>query len=211
MGLLRSAAHLLPAPLRRSVVAGIDAAVPLRWQLPYTVRKLRLQGALDEEIGLLPQLVARERGAIDAGANIGIYSYFLSGLCPQVEAFEPNPACLRVLQAWAGGRVSAHAVALSDATGEAILRVPVHGGEAQTGLASLQPAADAPGMALRVPTRRLDDYGFSRIGFLKVDVEGHELDAFDERHHQADFLAGRQRRKYVHNFIFLPPWHPMFR
>ncbi|MEV9612698.1 FkbM family methyltransferase, partial [Klebsiella pneumoniae] len=72
------------------------------------------------------------------------------------------------------------AVAVSNRRGEAELFVEP-GFEA---LASVEanhrpPAAVHGGELLRVPTVRLDDYDKRRVGFIKIDVEGHEVAAVE--------------------------------
>jgi len=39
----------------------------------------------------------------------------------------------------------------------------------------LEDPAGSPQVECLVPTLRLDDYGFKSVGFVKIDVEGHEL------------------------------------
>ena len=67
-------------------------------------------------------------------------------------------------------------IALSDAAGRARLRIPVINGELITGLSSLDTPA-GPGTEMReveVETARLDDSYAGDVGFIKIDVEGHE-------------------------------------
>ena len=65
--------------------------VPTRWHMASICRRLRL---LEPEIAILPHLVARDRVALDVGANKGGYTHTLLGLASAVHAFEPNPALI---------------------------------------------------------------------------------------------------------------------
>ena len=128
------------------------------------------------ELKALPAYVPRSRIAIDVGGNIGVYSYHLGRLARAVVTFEPNPVFAeRLKRTGLAGRLEE--VALSDRSGTAELRIPLWRGEACAGMGSLEAGA-VPGSILaetvRVPARRLDDYEFSDVGFIKIDVEGHE-------------------------------------
>lgn len=61
--------------------------------------------------------------------------------------------------------------------GTATLRLPLNHGSAVSSLASIEPDNTLRGLpvtSIDVPVRRLDDYGFRDVGFIKLDVEGHE-------------------------------------
>lgn len=140
----------------------------------------RLRTALERrdgepEINELARLVDRGKMAIDIGANFGPYTGTLLALVPRVVAFEPNPAlAARLCRAWPSATVEQ--CALGDAPGEAMLHMPTnHHGTPLTGHASI-----ADGMtwdkeiAFTVPVRTLDSFDFRDVGFIKIDVEGHE-------------------------------------
>jgi FkbM family methyltransferase len=101
-----------------------------------------------------------------------MYAYPLSNICSRVEAFEPQPSCAAALEGL-GRNVRVHRVALSDSEGELMLSVPLVNGIAYTGLATFG-VYDGPHETLRVPVRRLDAYHLMNVGFIKIDVEGHE-------------------------------------
>jgi FkbM family methyltransferase len=157
---------------------------------------------------LLTGLPADQRTALDVGAHRGHVSVMLARLGFSVLAVEPNPLIADQLD-WrleelglagygpdartAGGRVRLARCAASDRNGWDGLLV----GSAST-VCSLERAwaTDAFPDAFRqprtvpVPVRRLDElapeYGLRQIGFLKVDVEGHEQPAL-----RGYFAAGR--------------------
>lgn len=132
----------------------------------------------EPELALVPFLADPARAAIDAGANRGIWAHVLARHCPKVYAFECNPKLFQVLAAAAPPNVQALSFGLSSADGEANLFVPGENGRYSNQGASLS-AAKVEGVAhtaLPVSIRRLDRLALDPIGFIKIDVEGHELD-----------------------------------
>jgi len=130
------------------------------------------------ELRLLRRLADRNRGAVDVGAHKGVYTYHLARLCPYVWAYEPNPRMAGFLSAACGPSVTVRNVAVSDRAGCASLRIPLQDGTPNEGRAGLCAASVGErGEALEIPVRtvRLDEEGLKGIGFIKIDVEGHEL------------------------------------
>ncbi|MEQ9449543.1 MAG: FkbM family methyltransferase, partial [Rhodospirillaceae bacterium] len=149
------------------------ALIPPRLYMWRLIRKHLKKG--EAELKLLPQFVARDRIAIDIGANKGVYTHLLSRICQGVEAFEPNPKIYRILKRALPVNVVAHQVALSNRTGTAELIVPMYGGGFSNQTASLNPRKRNDGArSIQVAQRTLDSYGFSNVGFIKIDVEGFE-------------------------------------
>jgi FkbM family methyltransferase len=142
------------------------------------LRTLLRPTAGEPELRLLPMLCAADETAIDVGANHGDYSAILVGLARDVIAIEPNPDVLRVLEARLRDDIRRQRLqvvpgALGSEAGTARLFVP----DAGSALASLdaRPIATA-GKAIEVSVRRLDDVARGRrVGFIKIDVEGHEV------------------------------------
>jgi FkbM family methyltransferase len=154
-------------------LASLARWVPKRWEVPLRFRYHRWRGVQEPEIDLLPELVAKGRRAIDVGANFGEYTYALARLAARVEAFEPLGGCAAAIEAARLPGVTVHRVALSDGEGERTLHLPVRDGRADTPSASFR---DPGGTCERtsVPVRTLDSFGFTDVGFVKIDVEGHE-------------------------------------
>ncbi len=137
-------------------------------------RRDRTKGEL--ELTILSDLVDPRRMALDVGANRGVYSYFLSRLCPRVVAFEPNPKMLVTLRKNAARNVTVEAVALSDKSARAELNIPrsSHGYSNQCATLNTRNSDQRYG-TVEVQSKRLDEYSFDDVGFIKIDVEGHEL------------------------------------
>lgn len=154
--------------------------------LYYALRARRELRRGEAELRILPFLVDPTRIAVDAGANKGVYTYWLERLAAHVHAYEPNPKMLKVLDASVGAKATVHHAALSDQVGEFALRIPktAKGRYSNQG-ASLNHAkvGDSYGEVM-VRTRRLDDEnlgveGRGDVGFIKIDVEGHEMAVLD--------------------------------
>ena len=158
--------------LRRSA-----AFLPRRWRLPIVAYVDLLQGA-EPECRWLRRIGPCRGIAIDVGANYGIYSYALSKLYLRVVAFEPNPKAAQLLQSWNSPKVDLVQTALSSRAGSSILYVPLNNGFEVSGWGSLD-RDNCPGAVdfakLEVHLRTLDSFELSDVGFIKIDVEGHEL------------------------------------
>ena len=132
----------------------------------------------EPEIKLLKSLVDPQKDSIDIGANKGIYTYFLSKLSRRVFAYEPNPELARVLAKAVPSNASVCAIALSDTTGEATLSVPLVDNFLYDQLGTLkatETTLERQGRTYQVPLQKLDNCQYDNIGFIKIDVEGHEL------------------------------------
>lgn len=125
------------------------------------------------ELSFLSDFVDPQKRSIDVGANVGIYSYALARLGSTVESFEPLAECAAVISAFVHPRINVHCMALSDSNKEMIIHIPVLDGHPNAPLASLEHGPENGGHR-RVQVRKLDSFGFSDVGFIKIDVEGHE-------------------------------------
>ncbi len=155
------------------------ALTPPRLYMIYRVRKELLKG--EKELRMLPFLVDKARLAVDVGANKGVWSDVLRRLCPQVHAFEPNPKIFSLLKAGAAANVTPHQIALSNDTGSAEFRVPrsSDGGYSnQGGSLSVAKVSENYGSVI-VHARKFDDMSIGAVGFIKIDVEGFELQVLE--------------------------------
>ena len=160
----------------RAAARAILGRHPTLW---FGLRELyrAVRGRTEPEFALLDQLVDSRRPAIDVGANVGAYSYRLSQLCPETVAIEPHPDLASELRRMLPAKVKVVQAAASDRAGEVLLRIP-DAGFISTGLATVERANTLGGATERsvtVPCIRLDDLDVADVGFIKIDVEGHEL------------------------------------
>src|SRR4051794_20440051 len=139
----------------------------------------------EPEIALLPKILSKSEISLDIGANIGDYLDTLTSNSRRVIAFEPHPRCFARLNSIGIRNCTLVNLALSDHSGKATLRVPVDGrelpalGTIKVGDTLLE--ANAHDMrSYEIEVARLDDV-IGRylatgevIGFVKIDVEGHE-------------------------------------
>jgi FkbM family methyltransferase len=129
---------------------------------------------------LLRRILFAGAVVVDAGANIGIYSRFLSnsvGSAGMVHSFEPdrqNFARLRTEVARLPN-VRANQLALSDRTGDSLLYVS----EELNVDHRAYPTKGETRRTLSIRSTTLDDYFKSgeRVDFIKMDVQGYELHA----------------------------------
>jgi len=159
-------ANLVPQSLYLSVnarVAAKDIAAKRRWE---------------PEIALLPRFVHPGDTVLDIGGNHGLYAYHLSrlvGPSGKVHTFEPLPPNLRVLshtvKTHGLNNVTVHPHGCGEKPGPAMFCIPLDRGIPQLGWGKQGTA----GLKFECEIVRLDDVIDSRIGFLKIDIEGAEL------------------------------------
>ncbi len=163
-----------------------EARQALRALMPQPLlnwREARFYGRYGEvELHLLEFLCRRDADAIDVGANDGSYVHYLRRYARHVVAYEPMPSLAKALRAKFPRRVTVEGMALSDRSGSVELRSPVVDGIVVTGCSTIsdEAAATYSGLrAVRVPMERLDDVYRGNVGFIKIDVEGHEQAVLD--------------------------------
>ena len=156
---------------------------PARARLPLKFWWRGFRKTLEPEASFLLQQRWEHGIAIDVGANEGLYSYVLAKLFDCVEAFEPNETASADLRDYNCPKINLHGVALSRSEGEGTLHVPILAhGLINVGYGSLEretlPPSDSVTTQI-VRTKTLDSYGFENIAFIKIDVEGHELQVLE--------------------------------
>ena len=142
---------------------------PKRFRLPLRYYYHFVSGTLNKELKMLEHLVTTRKTAIDIGANVGLWSYALSKIFVKVEAFEPIADCIEELVAYNNKKINIHNCALSSTGGERKLHIPIDGNNE---LATFENPHWQYRTSL-VKVHSLDDYNFSNVSFIKIDVEGH--------------------------------------
>lgn len=147
---------------------------------------------LDTELHALPTLIRPGDVCVDVGSAAGLYTQALShlaGPAGEVHSIEPvafsHPTWSRVLGARRRSNVRHHAVALGAEAGRAAMRVPFTSRGPATSRSFLDRRSQGLGSNAEydrhvdtpVDVRTLDDLcaDFSRLDFVKIDVEGAEL------------------------------------
>lgn len=158
-----------------AILDGLGSLAGPRARHDLYLNRLMRWGKGEPEWRILDQLVDSTRAAIDVGANQGLYAGSLSRLCPKVHAFEPIPWLAVALRRKVHSNVQVHNMALSNRSGEAVLRIPIE----DNCLTTIDDSNKLPtGLYVRevtTPIARLDDVISEPVGFIKIDVEGHEL------------------------------------
>lgn len=158
-------------------------ATPSRYKLPVIFYFHILFKDCEPELRNLKKLLEKKTIAIDVGANIGLYSYALSRHCQKVHAFEVMASTCQPLDELSASNIDVHHIGLSNHAGKVKLFTPVHEtGLELSGWASLS-QSNFPDAVSEIETlvqvATLDSYFFDECCFLKIDVEGHELEVLE--------------------------------
>ncbi|MDB5610973.1 MAG: FkbM family methyltransferase [Bradyrhizobium sp.] len=168
----------------------------LRWHFMHVTK------SAEQELRYLHKIVPEGAVTIDVGANCGLYTRKLARLSKKVYAFEPSHEMANLLRRTSAPNVSIHEIALSDQTGNAELFIPQDDQQLVHGLASLEPTLASSNkhvVSINVPTARLDAIVHQDVAFVKIDVEGHELNVLNGavellEHSQPVFLVEAEDR-----------------
>lgn len=168
--------YLRPLWWARRLTVPAEKVLPAPFVMSLRAQVERVAG--EPELGILATLAPPDAIALDIGAADGVYTWFLTQLTKGCVAFEANPLSAKRVRARVPS-ATVHSVALSDKNGEAQLRIPIERGVPLTGLASIELANTQFRFEkiniVHVPTRTLDSFNLPSVGFIKIDVEGHEL------------------------------------
>lgn len=151
--------------------------IPPRFYVPFRAYRTRAKSRRrgERELHILEHLVPRDRVAVDVGANRGVYSYFLSKLANRVIAYEAIPAMADFLECAGLPNVEVRRLAVCDRHETLKFSVPIdpQGGMQFNG-GQLGDDIGCDSEVFEVQGVKLDDEELGDVGFLKIDVEGHE-------------------------------------
>jgi FkbM family methyltransferase len=140
---------------------------------------LRRYKNYETDLWHIPAYCNREAAVIDVGANMGIFSRWMAKHASHVHSFECNPNLFTYLDSFLPGNTTLHKYALSSTPGKQTLRFD----PANTGIGTIEQSNlldRNPGIktvtGVDVNVRRLDDFELGPVSFIKIDVEGHELE-----------------------------------
>jgi len=163
------------------------------WYLPNGERHLQkwMQQVNDKVDGRLTyqmykyrpsmQFVKQRRTAIDIGAHVGLWSYWMARDFQKLIAFEPMPEHAACWKENMKTRPNAdlYQIALGDREGPAKVKTRTPGSSGDTGvdpdaeLSSLRASIDDDGTVVQMKT--LDSFELDEVDFIKADCEGFEL------------------------------------
>jgi FkbM family methyltransferase len=161
-------------------LAPLAKRVAPRWFWRRKYRILQQLGKSQSELRLVRSLCDPDRVSLDIGADVGEFAIAMLGSSRSVIAFEPRPTQASSLAAMfgaVGAAVRVEAVAVSDEPGVTTMRV-LESAPGRSTIDSHNTLNDADSgrvSTIDVPVVRLDDLRLDQVGFVKIDVEGHEL------------------------------------
>jgi len=148
----------------------------------------------EEELKYLNYFCSKKLNSIDIGANHGIYLEKLIRLSKKVYGFEPNEELVDELRKrFHNSNVTIFKYGLSNKNGKGTLKIPLYtDGDSVyfiRSMASLNKHFNEIPEGyknrfvgfrnLNVEVRKLDYFNFKEIGFIKIDVEGHEIEVLE--------------------------------
>lgn len=149
---------------------------------PKTAHRLRCLKQItlwprEREMEIVGAFIDPSSTVVDVGANYGIYAEFFARRAHKVLAVEPLPDLAKYLRVVLPTNTEVLNVALSDRAGETVIRIPYASDAVYESLATVEQENTLSGHAVKeipVELARLDDCTQEKIGFIKIDVEGHE-------------------------------------
>lgn len=160
------------------ILKQLESLLPVRLRGP--VQKVWRKLRMDPELRIASRLCQRDKLALDIGASTGDYSEAMIPYAAGCIAFEANPNKTAILnQRFANTSVTVFGFALSEKDEEIELRIPVQENGSQiSSLATIERDNSLSGLSTTSTTiqcRRLDGLALKSVGFMKIDVEGHEI------------------------------------
>jgi FkbM family methyltransferase len=157
------------------LLSRLKTLLPMSERLRWNVMRAKATG--ERELGYVNALCDHSSVSVDIGANLGIYSYLMRQHSKSVIAFEPNPFYANVVRR-ALKDVQVIEAAVSDREGTSVLRVPLTHMSGGMGTIEQENTLDSvPVQEFKIPVVTIDSLQLANAGFIKIDVEGHELAA----------------------------------
>jgi len=139
----------------------------------------RILGNLETEMFFINKFVKSYRTSVDVGAYSGLYTLCLSRRFKKVYAFEPIPELYNALLTFKLKNTQVFNVALSSKNENRILCIPTSDKttkNAEAFLVNRVAKDDVNVKKISVICRTLDSFDITDLDFVKIDVEGHELE-----------------------------------
>ena len=151
----------------------------------------------ERELRIIHKILDSSKASIDIGVYRGVYSFYLLKYSSFVYAFEANPLLHeKLIRGFEKEKlIKIENYAISSKNGSTTLRIPIRDISAdydeeekyQLGTATIHSENNLGKQEYEefrdIQMIRLDDYNFNHeIGFIKIDVEGHELEVIRGSH-----------------------------
>lgn len=165
----------------------------------------RVKGRLTyqfEKFEAAMRFVPTRRVAIDVGAHVGLWTYWIARNFQRVHAFEPSAVhrqCWMKNMVDSGENTTLYPMALGDREG----RVNLHTGPSSSGDTHVVLADEGD-----VVMQTLDSFNFTNVDFLKVDVEGfeyHVLKGAEETLTRERPIVVVEQKGHEHKYFGAPP------
>ena len=137
----------------------------------------------EHEMYKLDKFIKKKGFAIDVGANLGLYSFALTKIkkIKKIYSFEPNKTLTKYLKL--NKKIKVFHYALSNKKTNSILSIPFINGIEYSGWGFTNDKNIWPlntkFKKKKILSRRLDSFNFKNICFIKIDVEGNELEVLE--------------------------------
>ena len=148
----------------------------LPFRLYHRIRCYKYAKYRSPELSLISNLVKSTQNSIDIGANLGLFTFFMSRASKHVFAFEPNPYPLENLKCLVDSNVTVLPIALGNTDGPVEIKIPHHRKGWSSNGASLASKEINDGKIINIQCRKLDSLNIENIGLIKIDVEGFEIE-----------------------------------
>ena len=148
----------------------------LPFRLYHRIRCYKYAKYRSPELSLISNLVKNTQNSIDIGANLGLFTFFMSRASKHVFAFEPNPYPLENLKGLVDSNVTVLPIALGNNDGPVEIKIPHHRKGWSSNGASLAFKEINDGKIINIQCRKLDSLNIENIGLIKIDVEGFEIE-----------------------------------
>lgn len=151
---------------------------------------------IEVEETIIPIFLSQTTECIDVGANYGRYTVLMSLFSQHVHSFEPSPQCINSLENLRLANTSIYPNALSSKEGFGEYFAPIKEGSYFSSHGSLEQSVltgyrDVD--KIKISKSTLDSLSSKPISFVKIDVEGHEMEV----------LAGGQKLILEQQPVFL--------
>ena len=166
--------------------------IPEKYLLKKRIQRSIKKG-YEKELKIIDKFADKSKDAIDVGVYGGVYSYKLAQHFKFVHCFEANPLLYPFLNNNLKKiikNINLYNLALSSTNGETILKLPIRSKSFfnqnieelyELGAASVHQNNKFDNFKeVTVKKKKLDSIKFkNKIGFIKIDVEGHELEVIE--------------------------------
>lgn len=151
----------------------------LWWRVKRAERRAVKIESGEIEIPILPFIVPHKL-SIDVGANKGTLTCLLSRISSNVIAYEANPKLFNKLNQAIGHTIDLREKAVSNKNEELTFYVPLSDTKQElSNIGSLNRNTDFLNFEYNVQAVSLDNENIDCVGFIKIDVEGTELDIIE--------------------------------